>query len=71
MLPAEPAVTATTGGGEAEHAPAALPLEVLQKPGVWGCFKFSLKQAGAGGSKWGGYEAICPYHKRNDKTGCK
>lgn len=39
---------------------------------AWGCFTFGTKQPSAkSGGGFGGYEARCPFHARNAKTGCK
>ena len=66
--------TAAAAGEEVQpDSVMPIPLAVLQRPGKWGAFSFSLKQprAVAGGSKFGGYECLCPFHRKNDKTNCK
>ena len=34
----------------------------------WGVFKFTMKWAA---SEYGSLQVVCPFHKRNDRTGCK
>jgi len=36
----------------------------------WGIFRVTPKHPGSA-NKYGGWEATCPYHRRNDLTGCK
>ena len=47
---------------------------VLAHPGRWGAFSFSLKQpkgTASSSSRFGAYECTCPFHRKNDVTGCK
>jgi hypothetical protein len=39
--------------------------------GSWGCFRMTAKQPGGFGGRFGGYQARCPFHRKNDKTDCK
>ncbi|CAE7694010.1 unnamed protein product [Symbiodinium sp. KB8] len=42
----------------------------LDKPSPWGCFRITPKQPGPT-RLHGGFEARCPFHRKNDKTECK
>ena len=42
----------------------------LEKPSAWGCFRITPKQPSKS-RKHGGFEARCPFHRRNDVTECK
>ena len=50
--------------------PDALPQLRLDHPGKWGPYGFSLKHPHQQG-KHGGYQVNCPFHRRNEVTGCK
>ena len=53
------------GGGAADDPD--MPLFLVK--GHFGVFSIIPKQA-ATAPPWGGYQATCPFHKKNDKTGC-
>ena len=36
-----------------------------------GPFRFTPKQAGKAGGENGGFEAACPFHRKNEKSGCR
>ena len=52
----------------ADIAEAQRALELLKAPGRWGAF--SIKFSGTKGPH-GSYEVSCPFHRRNESTGCK
>jgi hypothetical protein len=43
----------------------------LLKGHKWHVFRITPKQAGAGRSRYGGWEATCPFHRRNKVSMCK
>ncbi len=49
---------------DAEHA------EILRS-GTWGAFRLTAKQAGGTNGEFGGYQARCPFHRKNASTDCK
>jgi hypothetical protein len=55
-------------GGEAEDF-ADLP--IILKATSWGVFRLTPRTPDKGGGVHGGYQANCPFHKRNDKSGCR
>ena len=58
-------------GPQREPAPAAADaLDV--EGGFFGFFRVTAKRPGSsGGGRYGGLQATCPFHKKNEKTGCK
>ena len=44
--------------------------QLLEHPGKWGPYGFSLKHPHQQG-RFGGYQVSCPFHRRNAVTGCK
>ncbi len=46
-------------------------LEAVLRYGSWGVFRFTPKQPGGQGGLFGGYQASCPFHRKNISTGCK
>ena len=72
--PAEAAVRSDGPAAASDSPPLQqLSAAILERPGNWGPFTFSLKQAKAtrGGSRFGGYEISCPFHRKSEKTSCK
>jgi hypothetical protein len=63
------------GGSAPSIAPVPVTVEVLVKllGKRRGPFRFTPKQAQnyKSGGQFGGWEAGCPYHKKNEKTGCR
>ena len=44
----------------------------LTRPSGWGPFRITPKQPlKSSGRRFGGFEASCPFHRKNAKTGCK
>ena len=56
----------------APEAPAGDVLEELEKPSAYGPFRLTPKQPDLRhGRRFGGFEASCPFHRKNNSTGCK
>ena len=36
----------------------------------WGAFNFTARPAGTYGGNYGAFEVQCPFHRKNDRTGC-
>lgn len=72
-LAAEAAEAPDSDGAEADQAPSSdSDIPRLGKPAAWGPFKLTVKQpSSAAGRAFGGIEASCPFHRKNEKTGCK
>jgi hypothetical protein len=59
-------------GHGAEHVDAQGDFEQVLKGKLWGMFRITPKQpTGSSGGRFGGFQARCPWHRRNDQTECK
>ena len=82
--PLPPPLSPLRGGGEdlplPLPLPAAEPPEVAPRPPIvlvagvrerWGAFRLSHLRMIPESRPFGSFEASCPFHRKNDKTGCK
>ena len=60
-------VDGADGGGPGDDGALGIPLFAAE---MWGCFRLTPKHP-AKGRPFGGIQADCPYHRLNNKTGCR
>ena len=59
-----------------EYGPGDVPQEdrhalLARALPTWGCFTITQREPGKAAGRWGGFQARCRFHKKNDVTDCK